>query len=226
MTYFPMPDKDTEELSKADPRLYHPSTSRQCPVCRGSGRIVDEQFRKFSGRSILIPCKTCGTYGRILKDEAEIEKPFGEKMLMINPALFSSRSEEWETPDSIFNPLYDEFHFTLDVCATPENAKCLKYFTKKENGLIQDWGDNVCWMNPSYGKDIAKWMSKAYASSLCGATVVCLVHARTDTRWFHDWILDKADIRFLKGRVKFKGGKYSSTFPSIVVIYRNQKKLL
>jgi len=104
----------------------------------------------------------------------------GKKKTRLNPGLFSSHTDEWATPMEVFTPLNKEFNFDLDVCATPDNAKCPQYFTRQENGLRQQW-QGVCWMNPPYGKSIAQWMEKAYKSSLLGATVVCLVPVRSDT---------------------------------------------
>jgi phage N-6-adenine-methyltransferase len=135
---------------------------------------------------------------------------------------------EWYTPPSFFDPLHKEFGFTLDVCATPESAKVQRYFTKEQDGLRQDWS-GVCWMNPPYGREIGSWMRKAYESSQGGATVVCLVPVRSDTRWWHDWVEGKAELRFVKGRIKFINGltgKADDTpkFPSVVVIYRPEVK--
>lgn len=133
--------------------------------------------------------------------------------------VFSSRSEEWGTPRGVFDRLHREFAFTLDPCATAENAKCPCYFTKAQDGLTQSWAGERVFMNPPYGKTIGRWMEKL-ATSQCKVGVA-LIHARTDTRWWHTWVEPYADeIRFLKGRVKFDGGRYSSTFPSVVVVYR------
>ena len=139
---------------------------------------------------------------------------------MKKEVLFSSTTDLWETPQDFFDELNEEFHFDLDVCALPQNAKCKRYFTPDQDGLKQEW-EGVCWCNPPYGRDIGKWMKKAYESN---ATVVCLVHARTDTRWFHEWVLGKAEIRFVKGRLKFGGSKNSAPFPSMVVIYKKSKE--
>ena len=132
---------------------------------------------------------------------------------------FSSQTDLWETPQDFFDKLNDEFGFNLDVCATPQNAKVFRFFTKEHDGLSQDWGESICWMNPPYGREIGKWMKKAYESSLAGATVVCLVPARTDTAWWHDYAI-KGEIRFVKGRLKFGGHKNSAPFPSAVVIFK------
>lgn len=131
---------------------------------------------------------------------------------------FSSKTDLWETPQSIFDQLHAEFNFEWDVCAIPENAKCSHYFTPKQNGLLQDWRGS-CWMNPPYGRVISQWMRKAYESSQQGATVVCLVPERTDTTWWHTYAI-KGEIRFLRGRLKFGGQRNSAPFPSAVVIFR------
>lgn len=134
-------------------------------------------------------------------------------------AMFSSKTDLWETPQDFFDKLDAEFHFDLDVCALPENAKCKNYYTPKTDGLSQPW-DGVCWCNPPYGRDVWKWVAAGYAASTGGATVVMLLPARTDTRWFHDWIYGKAEIRFIRGRLKFGGCKNSAPFPSMVVIFK------
>jgi len=133
--------------------------------------------------------------------------------------MFSSKTDLWETPQDFFNRMDAEFGFELDVCARPENAKCDSYFTPEIDGLTQEWL-GVCWMNPPYGRDIGKWIKKAYESAQAnGATVVCLVPARTDTKWWHDYCM-KAEYRLLRGRLKFGGHTNSAPFPSAVVIFR------
>lgn len=117
---------------------------------------------------------------------------------MNNEVMFSSRSDEWETPQWLFDQLYTEFGFSLDVCATADNAKCERYYTKAEDGLAQDWS-GVCWMNPPHGREISRWIEKAYESSLGGATVVCLLPSRTDTKWWHEYVM-RGEVRFLRGR--------------------------
>lgn len=130
---------------------------------------------------------------------------------------FSSATDLWSTPQDLFDRLHAKHRFTLDVCATPENAKCPAYFTKEVDGLRQEWTGTV-WMNPPYGRTIGAWMKKAYESSLAGATVVCLVPARTDTAWWHDYAV-KGQIEFLRGRLKFGGHKYNAPFPSAIVTF-------
>lgn len=132
---------------------------------------------------------------------------------------FSSLTPEWVTPDGLFNQLDSEFHFTLDVCATIENTKCDQCFTEQIDGLNQEW-DGACWMNPPYGRSISKWIEKAYRESLNGITVVCLLPARTDTRWFHEYCAKSNDIRFIKGRLKFNGSKHNAPFPSMIVVFK------
>ena len=130
-------------------------------------------------------------------------------------ALYSSRSGVWETPQPFFDKLNDEFHFDLDVCALPENAKCSRYYTPSEDGLTQPWTGNV-WCNPPYGRDIVKWIRKATEEIQKDANlIVLLIHARTDTRWFHDYLYEKPNIelRFVRGRLKFSGGGIQCSVP-------------
>lgn len=133
----------------------------------------------------------------------------------------SSKTDNWSTPQDFFNMYNMRFNFTLDVCASADNAKCKNYFTAEQNGLVQDW-PGTCWMNPPYGKTIGAWMKKAYESSMQGATVVCLVPARTDTSWWHDYA-KKGDVTFVRGRLKF-GGKARAPFPSAVVVFRSNTR--
>lgn len=144
-------------------------------------------------------------------------------MTKINKSVHtSSKTIEWETPQDFFDKLNKEFRFTLDVCARRENAKCRNYYSPGVDGLFQIWRGK-CWMNPPYGRQIKDWVERAYnCSRYFGATVVCLLPARTDTRWFHDYCI-KGEIRFIKGRLKFGGSKHNAPFPSMVVIFRPSK---
>lgn len=144
--------------------------------------------------------------------------------MTIHPSLYSSASEEWPTPQAFFDELNQEFGFTLDPCATAQNHKCLTYFTKSDDGLSKDWGGHRVFANPPYGRGIIEWARKCHEASQDGALVVLLVHARTDTRWFHEWVYGKAELRFVKGRLKFGDGKQSAPFPSLVAIYRPPQK--
>ena len=138
----------------------------------------------------------------------------------LNDGLFTSNSNEWETPKDLFDMLDAEFHFTLDVCSTDENAKCLKHYTKEQDGLKQDWTGETVWCNPPYGKGMDAWCRKCLEHSIGGGTAVMLIPARTDTKAFHDYIYGKAEIRFIRGRLRFGGSKKSAPFPSMVVIFR------
>lgn len=140
----------------------------------------------------------------------------------MNKALFSSATDLWSTPNDFFEKLNEEFHFTLDACATKENAKCPIYYTKEEDGLRQDWEGHTVYCNPPYGRELPKWVEKSYKESRKpNTTVVMLIPARTDTRYFHDYIYhDATEIRFLKGRLKFGNASNPAPFPSMVVIYR------
>lgn len=132
---------------------------------------------------------------------------------------FLSKSDNWATPQDLFDSLNSEFQFTVDVCASSDNTKCPIFFSKEIDGLSQTW-TGVCWMNPPYGREISKWMQKAYESSKTGATVVCLVPSRTDTKWWHSFAIH-GEIRFLKGRLKFGGHSNSAPFPSAIVIFKS-----
>jgi site-specific DNA-methyltransferase (adenine-specific) len=131
---------------------------------------------------------------------------------------FSSKTDDWPTPEEFFAKLNQEFTFTLDPCSSHENAKCAQHFTKDDDGLAQSWKGHAVFMNPPYGRDIVKWMKKAYESAREGAKVVCLVPARTDTAWWHEYAM-KGEIRFIRGRLKFGGHQNSAPFPSAIVIF-------
>jgi len=141
----------------------------------------------------------------------------------VNVGMYSSATAERGTPRELFEVLDLEFGFTLDVCAVPENAKCARFFSPVDDGLSQVW-QGVCWMNPPYGRGIGDWLRKAFASAQKGATVVCLIPARTDTAWWHDYAA-KGEVRFLRGRVKFvptygPAAVAAAPFPSAVVVFR------
>lgn len=139
---------------------------------------------------------------------------------MLTSGLTSSNTDEWATPQDLFDALDATFHFTLDPCATPENAKCAKFYTKEQDGLKQDWGGDVIWCNPPYGREIGKWIQKCAEHR---GVAVMLIPARTDTRWWHSYI-DKnpdAHVYFIKGRLKFGDGKNPAPFPSAIVVYTN-----
>ena len=142
---------------------------------------------------------------------------------MLNKGLMTSDKNYWETPQSFYNELDKEFKFDLDVASSDENAKCANYYTIEDDGLSKKWNGNV-FCNPPYGKEIGLWVKKAYEESLVNdGVIVLLIPARTDTRYWHDYIFGKAkEIRFLKGRLKFElngEAKQSAPFPSAVVVY-------
>ena len=140
----------------------------------------------------------------------------------MNPVLFSSNSDEWETPCSLFSMLDDHFHFTLDPCSTDLNHKCSNYFTLIDNGLSKSWNGHVVFVNPPYS-DISSWVKKCYYEwKNNNIIIVLLIPARTDTRYFHDYIYHYADIYFIKGRLKFSNSKKGAPFPSIVCVYNKR----
>ena len=140
----------------------------------------------------------------------------------MNRALFTSTSCEWETPRALFAALDAEFHFDLDPCATPNNAKCRDFYAIETDGLTQNWGGRKVFCNPPYGREIGRWVRKCYEESQRGATVVMLIPARTDTAWFHDYIYGKAEIRFIRGRLHFNESTSGAPFPSMIVIFKRK----
>lgn len=140
---------------------------------------------------------------------------------MINQALFSSASNEWATPQAFFNALDAEFHFTLDPCATAENAKCKNFYTIEDDGLTKNWGGQKVFCNPPYGREIGKWVKKCWEESRKPDTLcVMLIPARTDTAYFHDYIYKQArEIRFIRGRLHFNESPQGAPFPSMVVVF-------
>lgn len=135
---------------------------------------------------------------------------------------FKSTNQAWETPDSIYTPLNEEFNFTLDVAASAVNTKCQKYFDEDNDGLSKSWQGEICWMNPPYNK-VGKWIKKAYEEAILqGATVVCLVQSRTNTNWWHNYCM-KGEVRFVRGRPKFKGCVHGLPQPLAIVIFMGNK---
>jgi phage N-6-adenine-methyltransferase len=136
--------------------------------------------------------------------------------------MFSSETDLWSTPQYTYDRLDEIYHFELDPCCNLKNCKCKYGFWVEEyDGLKESWGKyKSIFMNPPYGRTIGKWIKKAYEESQKGCTVVCLLPARTDTKWFHEYIYNKAEIRFIKGRLKFGDSKNSAPFPSMIVIFK------
>lgn len=149
----------------------------------------------------------------------------------VNSGLFTSTTDEWPTPQGFFDTLAAEFGFTVDVCASQGNAKCERYFDRAVDGLAQQW-TGVAWMNPPYGRGIDRWVRKAYESARVGATVVCLLPARTDTAYWHDYVMRASELRLIRGRLHFTGAHHqgrlaagqtvahNAPFPSAVVVFR------
>ena len=141
---------------------------------------------------------------------------------MNTDVMFSSQTDQWATPQDFFDKLNQEFRFSLDPCADAFNHKCERYFTKDDNGLNQDWGGETVFCNPPYGREIGKWVEKCFTEVYCKncECAVMLIPARTDTQWFHKYINHKAEVRFIKGRLKFGDSKNPAPFPSMVVVFR------
>ena len=137
----------------------------------------------------------------------------------ISDSVFlSSQTVEWATEQAFFDQVNREFGFTVDVAANADNAKCARFYDIESDGLMQDWDGETVWCNPPYGDRIKDWMYKAATSN---ATTVLLVPARTDVKWFHDIVLGRAEVRFIKGRLRFGGSKDPAPFPTMLVIFRN-----
>ena len=130
---------------------------------------------------------------------------------------FSSETDQWATPQALFDRMNTAFGFTLDVCADSKNAKCPIFFSKEQDGLAQEWVGR-CWMNPPYGRAIGLWVKKAFLSAQQGALVVALLPARVDTKWWHDYVMG-ADVHFIKGRIKFGAAKSGAPFPSAIALF-------
>jgi len=134
---------------------------------------------------------------------------------------FAAKSVEYETPQDLFDGLNAEFGFTCDVASTDGNAKCQHHFTRETDGLKQEW-TGVCWCNPPYGREMVQWVRKARLAAESGAaTTVMLIPARTNTAWWHDEVM-RGEVRFVRGRPKFNGGKHGLPFPLAIVVFRSK----
>jgi phage N-6-adenine-methyltransferase len=137
-----------------------------------------------------------------------------------NNGRYNGNGRHWATPPEVFEPLHREFNFTIDVCATPENAKLPRFYTELDDGLSKDWSGERVFMNPPYGREVYAWTRKARDSR---ALVVGLLPASCDLAWWHEDVVGHAEVRYLRGRVRFlTGGPYraSGFFASVVVIWR------
>lgn len=144
--------------------------------------------------------------------------------MKITDGIFSRKSDEWETPQDLFDRLNEEFDFTLDACADESNAKCMLYFDKAQDGLKRDWGGYRVWCNPPYS-NVKEWIRKCYYEGhKPNTTVVALVFSRTDTRWWQNYVQHRAEVRFIKGRLRFNDSKSNAPFPSAIVIWRGPEE--
>ena len=144
-------------------------------------------------------------------------------MADLTEARFAAKSVEYETPRDLFDRAHSEFGFTCDVASTDANAKCTEHFTKVDDGLAQVWS-GVCWCNPPYGREMPRWIRKARSEAAAGrATTVLLIPARTNTAWWHEDCM-KGEVRFIRGRPRFNGGKHGLPFPLALVIFRAERK--
>ena len=135
--------------------------------------------------------------------------------------MVSSKTNEWATPQKLFDYLDNIFHFTLDPCSTEENKKCDKNYTIEDDGLSKSWDNEVVFMNPPYGGHTKEWLTKAEEQRYRGTTTVCLIVSSTDRSYWHEIIDKNADaVWFLRGRVKFGGNKTTAPFASAIVIFR------
>lgn len=144
---------------------------------------------------------------------------------MKSKVIWSSNRMNWATPQEFYNELNKTFQFTLDPCADDLNHKCDKYYTKAQDGLSQDWSYERVFCNPPYGRDLKRWVKKSYDEVYNGRCplVVMLIPARTDTKWFHDYVYHQAEVRFIKGRLRFSGADQPAPFPSMLVVFRGME---
>ena len=136
--------------------------------------------------------------------------------------MFSSKSNEWTTPQDFFDKLNNLFGpFTLDAAASSDNYKVATYYTQADDSLSQDWSGNRVFLNPPYGRKLKDWIRKGYEEGQKDNTiVVMLIPARTDTQYWHDYVMKADEIRFVRGRIKFGDETNSAPFPSAVVVFR------
>jgi phage N-6-adenine-methyltransferase len=156
---------------------------------------------------------------RIYRTNAEKQAAYRQRKRKRQPVYFRHKSDVWETPPALFDALDQEFHFTTDLAALPDNAKCPRFYTPGQDSLQQRW-EGVCWMNPPYGKTTGLWVAKAYESARAGATIVSLLLVRTDTKWWQRYCLPPTEVRFVPGRLTFGGASNPAPFPNAVVIFR------
>jgi len=138
--------------------------------------------------------------------------------------VFASHRHGWQTPPEVFEPLDAEFHFELDAAASHGAQRCARYISPETDALEVPWQARSVWLNPPYGRGIGAWVRKAFETSRAGAVVVVLVPARPDTRWWAEWALKAAEIRFVQGRIRFVGAPSGAPFPSAVLIFDEARR--
>jgi phage N-6-adenine-methyltransferase len=134
--------------------------------------------------------------------------------------MASSERMDWPTPQDYFAELHAEFEFTVDACASAENAKLARYWDECDEGLMQSWEGERVYMNPPYGRQLPRWILKAWNEIGHAEIIVALIPARVDTSYWHRYIFGHAEIRFLRGRLRFEGAANVAPFPVAVVIWR------
>lgn len=149
--------------------------------------------------------------------------------MIVNKELAKSKGceqkDKWETPIYIFDELNDIYNFTLDPCCEIHTAKCNKFYTEEDNGLIQEWSNEIVFVNPPYSRgNIDKWMEKCYNESSKGVTIVALIPVSTSSKWFHNYVWNKSELIFYKGRLRFNGAKFTAPFSNCLAIYNGKEK--
>lgn len=139
-------------------------------------------------------------------------------MMKDTKAMFTSGRDDWRTPTAMFDALNKEFFFNVDLCADENNHLCAEYYTKDRDGLNADLRGKRVFCNPPYGKTLGKWVRKCAESK--AEVAVMLIPARTDTAWFHDYVWGKAEVRFIRRRIRFDGSTTDAPFPSMIVIFK------
>lgn len=164
-------------------------------------------------------------HGRRWIPSEHVPSPALQKAFDKHAVHYSSKKDDWTTPDDLYNCLDEEFRFDFNVCCRTDNIKAPQgfCFDKGQDALVEDWNDHApsgtFFMNPPYGRGIGDFVKKAYKESKKGCVVVCLLPARTDTKWWHDYVMKAIEVRFVKGRIKFGGAENGAPFPSAIVIF-------
>ena len=217
-------DEKLETDDAPEEKRLFTETPMKCPFCEGensNARVYEDKQNK----EYFVYCQKCGKSLHRGQNEKGYRKRGGGRM---NAALLSSKNMCWCTPQDFFDRLNAEFGFVLDPAATDKTAKCSLYYTPETDGLSQSWDrGGAVFCNPPYGREIGKWVQKAFEEARGGYPIVLLIPARTDTAYFHDYIYGKAEIRFVRGRLRFTDDDGNAAdpapFPSMVVIYNGER---